>query len=226
MIDDARTTGQYGFPFSRVSIPLRGTATKATGQRKHKTTTPKSGGTGSTGTVTAPSAGGKTAPARPGPLVTGVADDYGKYSADGGASFFSTLRSAGMSTNRMTVLWQPGQTTVSATDAAFLDRSIAEQGRYPAVNPLASVSRLAGKAWRDDERMLTMRLKAMIARYEDTRDIRLLGGYQAGTDAELDLAIRQVPAIYEALAQSPGDPVSAEPFADLARHLRSREEAA
>lgn len=133
VIDDARTTGQYGFPFSRVSIPLRGTATKAnakakgTGRGKGKATTPKGGGTtGSTGTVTAPSAGGKTAPARPGPLVTGVADDYGKYAADGGASFFSTLRSAGMSTNRMTVLWQPGQTTVSATDAAFLDRSIAE----------------------------------------------------------------------------------------------------
>jgi flagellum-specific ATP synthase len=106
-----------------------------------------------------------------------------------------------------------------------LDRAIAEQGRYPAVNPLASVSRLAAKAWREDERALAMRLKAMIARFEDTRDIRLLGGYQAGTDAELDLAIRQVPVIYEALVQSPGDPVSPDPFADLARHLKSREEA-
>ena len=104
-----------------------------------------------------------------------------------------------------------------------LERAIAEQGRYPAVNPLASVSRLAGKAWRDDERALAMRLKAMISRFEDTRDIRLLGAYQAGTDPELDQAIRQVPVIYEALMQSPGDPVSHDPFADLARHLKSRE---
>lgn len=104
-----------------------------------------------------------------------------------------------------------------------LERAIAEQGRYPAVNPLASVSRLAGKAWREDERALAMRLKAMIARFEDTRDIRLLGAYQAGTDPELDQAVRQVPAIYEALMQSPGDPVSPDPFADLARHLKSRE---
>ena len=104
-----------------------------------------------------------------------------------------------------------------------LERGIAEQGRYPAVNPLASISRLAGKAWRDDERALAMRLKAMISRFEDTRDIRLLGAYQAGTDPELDQAVRQVPVIYEALMQSPGDPASHDPFADLARHLKSRE---
>ena len=33
-----------------------------------------------------------------------------------------------------------------------LDRAIAEQGRYPPVNPLSSISRLATKAWSDDER--------------------------------------------------------------------------
>ena len=63
----------------------------------------------------------------------------------------------------------------------------------------------------------------MIARFEDTRDIRLLGAYQAGVDAELDIAVRQVPLIYEALTQSPKDRRSYDPFADLARHLKSRE---
>lgn len=104
-----------------------------------------------------------------------------------------------------------------------LDRAIGEQGRYPAVNPLASISRLAGKAWTPDQRMLASRLKAMIARFEDTRDIRLLGAYQAGADPELDLAVRQVPAIYEALSQSPADPLSTDPFLDLAQHLKARE---
>ncbi len=104
-----------------------------------------------------------------------------------------------------------------------LDRAIAEQGRYPAVNPLASISRLAPRVWSEDERALVNRLKAMVARFEDTRDIRLLGAYQPGADPELDQAVRQVPAIYEALCQSPGTPASADPFADLARHLKSRE---
>lgn len=106
-----------------------------------------------------------------------------------------------------------------------LDRAIAEQGRYPPVNPLASISRLATKAWSEEQRLLVMRLKAMIARFEDTRDIRLLGAYQPGADAELDAAVRQVPVIYEALAQSPRDKPSADAFGDLARHLKSKERA-
>ena len=104
-----------------------------------------------------------------------------------------------------------------------LDRTIAEQGRYPPVNPLASISRLATKAWSDDQRALVAKLKSMISRFEDTRDIRLLGAYQAGADAELDAAVRQVPMIYEAMTQTPRDGSSKDPFADLARHLRARE---
>ncbi|HTV71658.1 MAG TPA: flagellar protein export ATPase FliI [Rhizobiaceae bacterium] len=104
-----------------------------------------------------------------------------------------------------------------------LDRSIAEQGRYPPVNPLSSISRLAPKAWADDEKKLVTRLRAMISRFEDTRDIRLLGAYQAGADADLDLAVKQVPLIYEAMTQTPADKPSADPFADLARHLRGKE---
>lgn len=107
-----------------------------------------------------------------------------------------------------------------------LSRSIAEQGRYPPVDPLASISRLAPKAWTKEQRMLVTRLRSMIARFEDTRDIRLLGAYQPGADADLDLAVRQVPFIYEALTQTPQDAASPDPFADLARHLRAREKAA
>jgi flagellum-specific ATP synthase len=104
-----------------------------------------------------------------------------------------------------------------------LDRAIAEQGRFPAVNPLASVSRLANKAWTADQRALVTRLRTMIARYEDTRDIRLLGAYQPGADLDLDMAVRQVPVLYEALTQAPSDPSSRDPFSDLARHLKARE---
>lgn len=104
-----------------------------------------------------------------------------------------------------------------------LDRAIAEQGRYPPVNPLSSISRLADKAWSAEQRMLVTRLKSMISRFEDTRDIRLLGAYQGGADAELDIAVRQVPLIYEALTQSPKDRASVDPFADLARYLKGKQ---
>jgi flagellum-specific ATP synthase len=42
-----------------------------------------------------------------------------------------------------------------------LDRALADEGRYPPVNPLTSISRLARKAWRGDEEKLVMRLKAL-----------------------------------------------------------------
>jgi flagellum-specific ATP synthase len=104
-----------------------------------------------------------------------------------------------------------------------LDRAIAEQGRYPAVDPLASISRLAPRAWSPSERDLVSRLRSMISRYEDTRDIRLLGAYTPGSDLELDVAVRQVPLIYEALIQGPESGRSPDPFGDIARHLKSRE---
>jgi flagellum-specific ATP synthase len=106
-----------------------------------------------------------------------------------------------------------------------LDRAIAEQGRYPPVNPLASISRLAPKAWTEEQKGLVTKLRAMIARFEDTRDIRLLGAYQPGADPDLDIAVRQAPQLYEALVQSPKDRVSRDPFGDLARHLKGKEKA-
>jgi flagellum-specific ATP synthase len=97
-----------------------------------------------------------------------------------------------------------------------LDRAIADQGRYPAVNILSSVSRLADQVWTPEQRTLVLKLKAMIARFEDTRDLRLMGGYQTGQDAELDQAIVLVPKIYGAMAQGPRSPASEDGFRDLA----------
>lgn len=102
-----------------------------------------------------------------------------------------------------------------------MDRALAEEGRYPPINPLASISRLARKAWTEDQEKLASRLKFLIHRYEETKDLRLIGGYRPGSDAELDMAIRQVPLIYEVLKQSPGDKPSADAFADLAATLRA-----
>ena len=80
-----------------------------------------------------------------------------------------------------------------------LDRAIADAARYPAVNVLGSISRLAHQVWTADQRTLVTKLRAMIARYESTRDLRLMGGLQAGVDADLDQAVMLTPLIYEAL---------------------------
>ncbi|WGD28580.1 flagellar protein export ATPase FliI [Ancylobacter sp. WKF20] len=101
-----------------------------------------------------------------------------------------------------------------------LDRAIADQGRFPAVNVLRSVSRLADLVWSPEQRELVRRLKGLIARFEDTKDLRLMGGYTPGTDAELDQAVTVVPRIYDALRQYADSPPSGDPFAELAQAIR------
>ncbi len=64
------------------------------------------------------------------------------------------------------------------------------------------------------------RLKSLVARFEDTRDLRLMGGYHPGTDGELDQAVVLVPRIYEALRQDPSTPPSRDAFMDLAESLK------
>ncbi len=101
-----------------------------------------------------------------------------------------------------------------------LDRAIADEGRYPAVNILASVSRLAHPAWTPDQRKLVSSLRALISRYEETRELRLIGGYTPGVDPVLDKAIKSAPRIYEAMTQPFDAPPCADPFIDLAAALR------
>lgn len=103
-----------------------------------------------------------------------------------------------------------------------LDRAIADEGRFPAVNVLGSVSRLAQHVWTPEQALLMRRLKAMVAKYEDTRDLRLIGGYKKGTDGELDTAIDHVPRVYDFLRQGPEEPPSSDAFQGLARALSAK----
>src|SRR5215218_11334142 len=53
----------------------------------------------------------------------GFADDAGKYADDGGAAYYTDLRAAGGTENRITVLWDPAR-PLAIRDAGFLDRSL------------------------------------------------------------------------------------------------------
>ncbi|RPD37695.1 flagellar protein export ATPase FliI [Candidatus Liberibacter solanacearum] len=105
-----------------------------------------------------------------------------------------------------------------------LKRSLAEEGRYPPVDPLASVSRLAYKAWSSDEGKLVASLKNLIHQFEETRDIRLIGGYRPGVDINLDKAVRQVPIIYDFLKQSPSDLLLKDVFLGITKKLQLQQD--
>ena len=96
-----------------------------------------------------------------------------------------------------------------------LDRHIADQGRFPAIDPLASVSRMASHVWSKEEAGLVRRLRALIARFEETRELRTLGAYKPGADPELDQAMTVTPLLYRLLGQLPDDPPSRSVFDEL-----------
>lgn len=102
-----------------------------------------------------------------------------------------------------------------------LSRAIAAEGRYPPVDVTQSLSRLALRAWTNEHRLFVSELRALIARYEETQDLRLLGGWRPGADPFLDKAVEMVPIIYDAIRQSPGDAGPLDPFDLIARRLKA-----
>jgi flagellum-specific ATP synthase len=70
-----------------------------------------------------------------------------------------------------------------------MERSIAERGRYPAINVLKSVSRTMPRACDPDFLPVIRRARAIMATYADMEELIRLGAYRAGSSAEVDEAI-------------------------------------
>lgn len=86
-----------------------------------------------------------------------------------------------------------------------MDRSIADRGRYPAINILRSVSRTMPDCNTDEENALVNRARQLMAAYEDMAEMIRLGAYRMGSDAKTDEAIKYYPALEAFLKQSEHD---------------------
>jgi flagellum-specific ATP synthase len=83
-----------------------------------------------------------------------------------------------------------------------LERAIAERGRFPAINILKSVSRAMPGCNTGDEQSLISRARQPLTIYEDMAELIRLGAYKAGTNPEVDEAVRLYPQLEAFLAQS------------------------
>ena len=82
-----------------------------------------------------------------------------------------------------------------------MERSIAEKGRYPAINVLKSISRLMPTCHSDGENALVRKARALLAAYAQMEDLIRIGAYKPGSDFELDEAIRLRSALESVLNQ-------------------------
>lgn len=90
-----------------------------------------------------------------------------------------------------------------------LDRGLAEQGRWPAIDVLASLSRVMPAVAGEGHRAAAARLRALLAAHARHRELIALGAYRRGADPDTDAALDRLPAIDAFLRQAPGE---SEPF--------------
>jgi len=82
-----------------------------------------------------------------------------------------------------------------------LDRKIAEQGRFPAIDVLKSLSRTAPGCYEPHERPFVEEARRLLRLYEDVAELIQLGAYRLGTDPQTDRAIQLQGAFEELLKQ-------------------------
>lgn len=82
-----------------------------------------------------------------------------------------------------------------------LERRLAEQGHYPAINLLRSISRLENQLIKPELLNAARSLRKDLALYERMEDMINMGAYEKGTNPELDQVIARMPQIRQFLQQ-------------------------
>lgn len=92
----------------------------------------------------------------------------------------------------------------------ILDRNLAVQGRYPAIDPLASLSRLAQKLWNDRQGRVASAARDALAAAREVQELVEVGAYVSGSNPRADKGLRVAPQLIEFLKQRPTDLTPAE----------------
>ena len=91
-----------------------------------------------------------------------------------------------------------------------LSRDLAHAGHYPAIDVLASVSRLVGEVVDDEVRAAGNEVRRLMAAHREKADLIAIGAYQPGSDAVTDAAIAARDPIDGFLRQPVSERASAE----------------
>jgi type III secretion protein N (ATPase) len=86
-----------------------------------------------------------------------------------------------------------------------LSRALAQAAHYPAIDVLASVSRVFTRVTAPEHQQAARRLRALMARHAEIRLLLQVGEYTAGSDALADEAIARHDRIQAFLQQSPDE---------------------
>jgi ATP synthase in type III secretion protein N len=82
-----------------------------------------------------------------------------------------------------------------------LSRALGERNHWPAIDVLASLSRVMEFVASAEHRQAAARVRELLATYEQKRDLILLGAYKSGSDPRIDRAMAKNEAITAFLRQ-------------------------
>jgi ATP synthase in type III secretion protein N len=97
-----------------------------------------------------------------------------------------------------------------------LSRKLAALNQYPAIDPLASLSRVMPLVTERDHRQAAGKLRSLVAKHQEIELLLRIGEYKMGGDALGDEAVAKIDDIRELLNQDAEDPADyAQTLADL-----------
>lgn len=89
-----------------------------------------------------------------------------------------------------------------------LSRQLAHQNHYPAIDILASVSRLMVELGKEEHLKAAGVLRSILATYQDNQDLINIGAYSQGSNPQIDKAISMIQIINDFLRQQIDEKVS------------------
>jgi flagellum-specific ATP synthase len=101
-----------------------------------------------------------------------------------------------------------------------LSRDLAQQGHYPAIDVLRSVSRVMGDLTSEGERELASTALRHLAVLEKNRQLVELGAYVAGSNPALDTALRLEAPLFAWMRQDGGGTPRPDTLRQLSRALQ------
>ncbi|MBO4374050.1 MAG: flagellar protein export ATPase FliI [Lachnospiraceae bacterium] len=83
----------------------------------------------------------------------------------------------------------------------MLNRRLAQQNHYPAIDVLQSISRCMSQIASKEHKKYAGQLKNVMATYNEAEDLINIGAYKAGSNPRIDFAISKIDAVNEYLLQ-------------------------
>ena len=86
-----------------------------------------------------------------------------------------------------------------------LSRKLAQMNHYPAIDVLASISRVMSAIATKEHKQMAGKLKNVMATYQEAEDLINIGAYKTGSNKQIDYAISKIDQVNDFLCQSTED---------------------